>query len=841
MSPETVYELLRSRAGDSPGSTAIAAPGRAPLTYGRLLRHIDDFIVVLNRAGIGRNDRVAIVLPNGPEMAVAFLSVASCATSAPLNPAYRSGEFEFYLSDLRARVLITSAGGSPACDTARKLGITVMELTADTDAPAGLFRLSGGDSRGAAAGGGVATAEDTALILHTSGTTSRPKIVPLTQRNICSSARHIQLTLQLTPQDRCLNVMPLFHIHGLIGATMSSTASGASIVCTPGFDESRFFEWLRSERPTWYTAVPTMHQAVLGRAAEHRATIEATPLRFIRSSSSSLPPQVMAELETTFHCPVIESYGMTEASHQMASNPLPPRKRKPGSVGVAAGPELAIMDAEGTLLGPDVPGEIVIRGANVTGGYENNPAANESAFTHGWFRTGDQGRIDEDGYVFITGRLKEIINRGGEKVMPREVDEALLDHPAVGQAVTFAVPHPRLGEDIAAAVVLRGQPEVTEQELREFVRARLAEHKVPTRVVILESIPKGPTGKLQRIGLAEKLADKLTAPFIAPRNLVEEKLARIWAEMLHLPHVGIQDNFFAIGGDSLLAAGVLAEVDRVFGTDLPLSQAFQAPTIEQMAIVVDRYARDASSSSLVTIHAGSDGQPIYYLPGTAGNVFGGLGAFAAVYAPGRRVYGLEERLSDPTGIEEQAAHYLDEISRLQPRGPYRLIGSCSGGAVSFAIARRLIERGEQVALLAMVEPTPPYLERVRALVSFAGYILDRLLNRASAQIGEMHAGDSRERGTYVRRKFKNVARQWALRRYLPSPIGVELHLFLTAESLRATHTSRVNWREFALGGATIHEVPGTHISVVGSSAGPATKAHLEVIAGKLKELISPAS
>ena len=838
MTPDTVYELLQHRAGEEPESAAIAAPGRAPLTYGALLQHVDDVIALLNRAGVGRNDRVAIVLPNGPEMAVAFLSVASCATSAPLNPGYRTGEFDFYLSDLNARVLITAAGNSPACNAARARRIAVMELTALMDGPAGRFRLSGADA-GDAHAGGVATAEDTALILHTSGTTSRPKIVPLTQRNICSSARNIQATLRLTPQDRCLNVMPLFHIHGLIGATMSSVASGATIVCTPGFDESRFFEWMRLERPTWYTAVPTMHQAVLGRAAEHKPTIEATPLRFIRSSSSSLPPQVMTELEAAFRCPVIESYGMTEASHQMASNPLPPRERKPGSVGVAAGPEIAIMDAEGTLLGPEVPGEIVIRGANVTGGYENNPEANERAFTDGWFRTGDQGRMDEEGYVFITGRLKEIINRGGEKVMPREVDEALLDHPAVRQAVTFAVPHPRLGEDVAVAVVLRDRPAITEQELREFARARLADHKVPTRVLILESIPKGPTGKLQRIGLAEKLADNLKTPFVAPRNLVEEKLARIWAEKLGLPRVGIQDNFFAIGGDSLLAAGVLAEVDRVFGIELPLSKAFQAPTIEQMAIAVDQYSREASTSSLVTIHAGGEGSSVYYLPGTAGNVFGGLGAFAPVYAPGQRVYGLEERLSDPTGIEEQAAHYLAAISRVQPRGPYRLIGSCSGGTVAFAMAQRLIARGEQVALLAMVEPTPPYLERVRATASFGRYILDRVLNRASAQIGEMSAADARERGNYLKRKIKNVARQWALRRYRPSPIAVELHLFLTPESLRASHGSRVRWRDFAGGGATIHEVPGTHISVVGSSAGPATKAHLEVIARKLKELIAP--
>jgi acyl-CoA synthetase (AMP-forming)/AMP-acid ligase II len=258
-------------------------------------------------------------------------------------------------------------------------------------------------------------------------------------------------------------------------------------------------------RPTWYTAVPTMHQTILARAARHAQVIRDNPLRFIRSSSSALPPQVIAELETTFNAPVVESYGMTEAAHQMASNPLPPAVRKRGSVGIAAGPEVAIMDPEGRLLQAGENGEIVIRGANVTAGYQNNPKANAEAFTNGWFRTGDQGTMDPEGYVSITGRLKEIINRGGEKISPREVDEVLMDHPAVRQVVTFAVPHDKLGEDVAAAVVLREGAAATEKELREFLGSRLAAFKVPRTILFLDEIPKGATGKLQRIGLAQKL------------------------------------------------------------------------------------------------------------------------------------------------------------------------------------------------------------------------------------------------------------------------------------------------------------------------------------------------
>mgnify|MGYP003119745396 FL=1 len=299
--------------------------------------------------------------------------------------------------------------------------------------------------------------------------------------------------------------MPLFHIHGLIAAVLSSLSAGASIFCSPGFNALRFFSWMDEAHPTWYTAVPTMHQAILSRAARNPDSIKTSPLRFIRSSSASLPPQVMAALEETFDAPVIEAYGMTEAAHQMAANPLPPKARKPGSVGQQAGPEVSIMSLDGKLLTTGETGEVVIRGENVFGGYRNNPTANAEAFTDGWFRTGDQGVLDDEGYLRITGRLKEIINRGGEKVSPREVDEVLMDHPAVGQAVTFALPHDKLGEEVAAAIVLREGGIATEPQIREFAANRLADFKVPKKIVFLDEIPKGATGKLQRIGLADKL------------------------------------------------------------------------------------------------------------------------------------------------------------------------------------------------------------------------------------------------------------------------------------------------------------------------------------------------
>ncbi len=497
---DTMTQLLARGAAGAP---AIAAPGRPALDYAGLRALAARTVARLNELGVGRGDRVAIVLPNGPEMAALFVTAACGVTTAPLNPAYKADEYDFYLSDLNAKLLIVQRGvDTPARAVAAARNIPIAEL--EPGALAGDFTLHAALT-GTAARPGLAQPEDTALVLHTSGTTSRPKIVPLSQINVTASAIHIGAAINLSADDVCLNIMPLFHIHGLIAALLASLGAGASVSCTPGFNAFKFFSHFDEVRPTWFTAVPTMHQAILSLAARNEDVIGRGRLRLIRSSSASLPPQVMQELEQVFHVPVIESYGMTEASHQMASNPLPPRARFPGSVGIAAGPQISIMDEAGSLLPPGELGEIVIRGRNVTAGYENNPDANASAFTHGWFRTGDQGYLDHEGYLRLTGRLKEIINRGGEKVSPLEVDNVLMDHPDIAQVLTFAMPHPKLGEEVAAAVVLREGAAENEHSIRDFASERLAAYKVPRRIVFLAEIPKGATGKLMRIGLAAKL------------------------------------------------------------------------------------------------------------------------------------------------------------------------------------------------------------------------------------------------------------------------------------------------------------------------------------------------
>ena len=581
--PRTVLDTISRQAESDPEAVALLGVDGHIVTYRQLQRHVYQIAAELRANHIGRRDRVVTVLSNGPHAAVGFLGTASCAIAVPLNPDLNHTDFVYCFRDLDAKCLITDRRlNSAAFAAAEEWGVKIIEypfpsrdarFERDTEDVASDDRPAG---------------DDVALILYTSGTTSTPKRVPLTHNNLITSARNVASGLNLSSDDRCLNVMPLFHIHGLVAGLLSSLVSGGSVVCAPRYDGSQFLDWLEVHHPTWYTAVPTIHQSLLSEM-DSRGIIKLTShsLRLIRSSSSSLPPHMMTALEDRLGVPVIEAYGMTEASHQIASNPLPPHPRKPGSVGRALGVKVAVFAPDGNLQPANAEGEILIRGETVTSDYEGNSETNASSFIDGWFRTGDAGYIDDDGYIYLTGRLKEMINRGGEKIAPREIDEALSEHEAVAQAIAFAVPHHTLGEDVAAAVVLRDGMNVSEAELRSYLLDKLASFKVPSRFVFVDQLPTGATAKPQRIGLSETLATRLAEPFRAPTTPVEIALAQIWQEILGVDRIGAADNFFMLGGDSLSTARVLARVNRRFGVHLTLRQAFESPKLEDLAIQVE--------------------------------------------------------------------------------------------------------------------------------------------------------------------------------------------------------------------------------------------------------------
>ncbi len=709
-----IGELIARQAREAPTGPAIEAPGMAPLTYAGLESLVTQTQQALARYGLGPGDRVAIMLDNGPLAATAFLGVATGLSCAPLNPAYRASELAFYLDDLRVSALIVERGaGEHARTAAANADVTVLELVPTGDA-AGTFELHGGDAHRAARGSnGREGDHEIALLLHTSGTTSTPKLVPLTHANLTASAHNVAHSLELTQIDRCLNVMPLFHIHGLVAGLLAPLATGGTVICTPGFEANRFLDLVERLRPTWYTAVPTIHQAVLGQVASRGGTIDST-LRFVRSSSAALPRTVLEGLEASFGCPVVEAYGMTEASHQMAANPLPPGVRKPGSVGLPSGTSVAILDPEGTLLEPGRTGEVAVRGPGLFGGYEANPEANASSFTDGWFRTGDIGALDDDGYLTLQGRSKEIINRGGEKIAPLEVEEVLLEHPAVAQIAVFARPHPTLGEYVAAAVVVAdGAPPPTVRSLREFAAGRLADFKFPSSVVVLDELPKGPTGKVQRVGMAERLEldgrPASSAPSPEPDTALERELVEIWREVFERDDIGVDDDFFELGGESLIAAQLLAWIgERGLGPDdLPLETLLRTPTVSELARWLEGGAIDGDDR-VVVAKPGEPGIPaLFYIGGHDGEIvrFGPLASRLGTRRPCLALVPPDTLPpNDTLTVELLATDYTAAVRAVQPEGPYAIFGRCMGASVALEVARRLDAAGEEVAFLGLLDP-----------------------------------------------------------------------------------------------------------------------------------------
>ena len=580
-----IYNLFKEKARNFPEKSAISFPGKIDVSYAETEKRAREVRQTLLRLGVKPGDRVVLVLPNSAEMIILSLGILSFATLAPLNPKYKKNEFDFYLSDLKPSVLILADGeDSPALLVAQEKGIKVLRMDVDTGR---LFPADGLEKQEIEiAEETLSQKDDIALVLHTSGTTSRPKIVPLTQKNILASASNLVRTLHLNPEDKCLNVMPLFHIHSFV-VSLAVLISGGTLICPAVFVADDFFDWLNLYRPTWYTAAPTIHLAVLKEAEKNSEILKKIKLKMIRSSSAPLSKEVILKLEEIFKAPVLESYGMTEAALQITSNQFPPDKRKAGSAGRVDGPDLIIVGEDGQELASGEVGEILIRGDNVISAYENNTEANENSFVNDWFRTGDLGFLDDDNFLFITGRSKEIINKGGEKISPREIDEVLMRHEAIYQALTFSVPHPSLGEEVGVAVVLEKDFELNKIDLQKFAKEYLADFKIPQLIVFMEDIPKGPTGKLQRIGFYNKLKDmnileNSTAQVKTEKNKIEEILLKIWQEVLEIENLSMEDNFFEMGGDSLKIKEVLCRASEA-GLEIEVEDMLSYPSVRSLA------------------------------------------------------------------------------------------------------------------------------------------------------------------------------------------------------------------------------------------------------------------
>jgi acyl-CoA synthetase (AMP-forming)/AMP-acid ligase II len=505
-----------------PESSAPAIVTTSPLavvSYKTLADQIERLSGRFSKAGLKPGECVAIILPNSLEFLVILLALTRARlVAAPLNPAYKPDETRFFIKNAGAKAIVAEEASAVIREATAGLGLPVWTPHVDARGVVDLPELPQASRTTLDA----PHPDDVALLVYTSGTTGRPKCVPLTHANIVWSSRNIAAHYALTAIDRSLVVMPLFHGHGLIGATLSTLASGGCVIVPPHFSASTFWGLFREHRATWYSAVPTIHQVLLARADSDGAPHNGP--RFIRSCSAALAPTILTRLEQRFGAPVLEAYGMTETAHQVASNPLPPLPHKPGTVGL--GDRISIIDETGKHLAANVPGEVAVRGPNVMCGYRNDPDTNATAFIDGWFRTGDTGSIDGDGYLTLIGHTKELINRAGEKISPGEVEAVLLQHPAVAEAAAFGVPDPKYGEEIWAAVMLRSAADT--QELQEFCNTRLADFKVPKLIHVISAMPKNATGKIQRRALAAffKAPPRQTNPAIAVEKFAASASAK---------------------------------------------------------------------------------------------------------------------------------------------------------------------------------------------------------------------------------------------------------------------------------------------------------------------------
>jgi len=813
MKGRTLREWINARARSSPRKLAIAPSSGAGLSYGELDAAASATAAALQARGITPADRVGVACAQGTSLAIGVMGVASCCTCVPLTPDATREQIEAELAHTRPAAVLVDASRTGAGECCRRFGIPIIPSSEikptgrELDLPAPL-------------------PTDVAILLQTAGTTARSKLVPLTHGNLLTSAENLARSVGLTPEDRCLAFLPMHHAQGILSGLLSTLVSGGTVRIEAQLKVPEFFDWLKEFHPTWYTATPTMHRMIADHAPELLAAGSIRSLRCIRSGGAPLPVELIGRLESLLKVPLIEAYGMTEAGTPIATNPMPPEPRKPGTVGRPFGCEVRISDSEGRPLPANSEGEILLRGATVFGGYADDPETNGLAFHGDWFRTGDLGRLDEDRYLTITGRLKELINRGGEKISPATVEMAIRSHPDVQEVVVFPIPHATLGEEVAAAVVARNGSRPTAEAIREHVSGRLREGEVPRKVILVRTIPRGSTGKVQRNMIFEQLDWNRPAgeAHVPSPGGVEETLIDIWRRVLKNTELGAADDFFDSGGNSLSALRLLSLVNRELGVQLQPPQLFQAPTPGALASMVAR--RIAEPRDVIRLIPGN-GTPFFWVHAGEGDtlMYRTLSRACGLDIP---FYGLQARSleeEDPEGrITGFAKRFLQAILEIQPDGPYRLGGFCSGGLIAYEIASRLVEMGRRVSILALLDPSKPRMapvHRVRfgALKSFHAGIGEAAVSATILTVQSVLEAVRwvvrLARSGFSQRERRRL-RTWliqarAIRRYRPGPYPGDV-VILDASPSRLAPWKRSRWRRLISGRLEFGVLHGGHFS-----------------------------
>jgi oxalate---CoA ligase len=779
--PRTIGEALRAYAALRPEQAAIVASELAPLTYRQLKEQIDEVRASLREAGFDVGARIVVAIPDSAPAALAIVAVACSAVALPLDPKLTLPEIEARLILLRpSAVLLPRASRTAARTAAEQLGIAIIEATAADDGKLGLQLIA--PRVGPALPLREPDPSAPAFILQTSGTTADPNLVPFSHRNMLAAAKRLQGWFDLVPQDRCLCASPICYSNGVKMTLLTPLLTGGSVAFPANATRVDLSEWLGELAPTWYSVGPTLHLAILDKAKSHPDVRNMHSLRFIASGGAALPVDVHDGLRTALGVPVLEHYASSETA-QVSSNLPPPGPYKPGTCGVPSPDIIMVVGDDGRRLPPGEQGDILVGGPTVTSGYIDAAELNRSVFVDGWFRTGDIGSIDEEGFLTIRGRRKELINRGSEKIAPLEIDRALKRHPQVAEAAAYAVAHPRLGEDVAAAVVLHPGASVTGEGLREFLGAQLAAFKIPRRIDIVDQLPKGVTGKVQRKRLT---AGSQAASAQTPGTDWQAELLQLWRKFLKTENVSVDDDFFEKGGDSLLAMDLHMEIERLTGQELPESILLEASTVRALAkrLVHIGGARpqpiqaDAAHAGpmLVFFHDG-------HAAGSAlvGDLQRGLGSEPPILAIA--CHGHDGKTM-PRTIQDTAATQLSAILRAQPSGPYRLGGYRDGALIALQTARLLVAAGRQVAVVALVDP--PAIS-ARGPVQFLRSLLGRLARGRGADGTGSH---------------------------VPAPLAVPLLVFSSADEGRA-------WRGVSADVELI-DLPGSRHDWVASHAAAVT-------------------
>jgi acyl-CoA synthetase (AMP-forming)/AMP-acid ligase II/thioesterase domain-containing protein len=810
-SAHTLRDKIRYWARQQPNESAIVSSSHDPLRYGDLLRQIDGIAAGLRLAGIRSHHRIANAVTAGPEAVLATVGVACHTAAVPIDPKLTVAELAQRFERLGLNAVICSKGDSCAARTAaEQCGIAIIEA-----APAKRKRKLEINLEptitSVAAVGGEPTEETVAFILQTSGTTELPKFVPFSHGNMLAAAARMQAWFDLVPKDRCLSIAPAYYSHGLKVAVFTPLLTGGSIAVPsdPGIID--LDEWFDDLRPTWTSAAPPLYRALLETA--HRCADTPTHnLRFVLSGGTLIGRDVREGIEDTFGIPILDHYGSSEAA-QIAANLPGPGLSKAGTCGRPWPGILKIVNEGGQQIGTGERGEVLVTGPTLTAGYLENPDANRASFTEGWFHTGDIGSLDADGFLTLHGRIKELINRGGEKISPFEIEFALLQHPDVAEAAAFAVPHPRLGEDAMAAVVLRDGATATPQQLRSFLMDRVASFKVPRRVLALDTLPKDRMGKVLRGQLTAvhskrpaQALDRASADAQQPPTQdLETTLLALWRRLLHSDDIGIDDDFFDRGGDSLLAVQALLEIERLIGHTPPKSLLFEAATVRQLLPRLSEPAHE-SAGSLLHLNATGARRPLLFFHGDyERNSPYFLVRLARLLGPEQPILGIPphgvsgERV--PSTIEAMAAQRLPALRREQREGPYRLGGFCNGAVVAFETARLLKDAGQDIETLILIDSPSLNLRPVpQKLLTALGGVSEQLSTSAwrwlarAEKASRLSFAEKRayfQAGVHARRDSSRLSKpadapsppanggravylqhQFAMARYRPAPINV---------------------------------------------------------------------